>query len=84
MPEVACEQDDVALANGSQDFPTQSLRVTMKENDDARKSAGYVADQFLALVSHKPLTSGECSNAPLADVTQTVFRNARIDLPSRQ
>lgn len=58
MHEVACEQDDATMRNESQDFLTQSVRVIMKDKEIAHQSAEYVADQFLILVSPRPLTSG--------------------------
>ena len=55
MQEVVCEQDDEKLKNQSQDFLTQSVRAILKDKHNTQRSAEYVTDQFLVLVSPRSL-----------------------------
>lgn len=57
MQEVACEQRDEKFKNESQDFLTQSVRAILKDKHNTPRSAEYVTDQFLVLVSPRSLKS---------------------------
>lgn len=60
MRQVACEPNEATLDDKPQDFLAQSVRVIMKDKQNIHRSADYVADQFLVLVSPVSL---QCGNA---------------------
>lgn len=76
MQQVACEPDDATLEDKPQDFLTQSVRVIMKDKRNACQSAGYVADQFLVLVSHESSKCGNAENSILSDMMRSPSRRS--------
>ena len=79
MQKVKCEQDDATLENESQDFLTQSVKVIMKDKGTAHRSADYVADQFLVLVSPRSSKPRDTSNTPL--ITNAISPSQRSHQP---